>query len=53
MSISLVVPVFNEESAVPVFYHAVKNCPGLAGETLELLSWSRKIGQVGKVYSTG
>lgn len=37
MKISLVVPVFNEEEAAPIFHEAVQALPGLEGHDLELI----------------
>ncbi|EFK95831.1 Bactoprenol glucosyl transferase [sediment metagenome] len=37
MKISLVVPIFNEEEAVPVFYSAIKNNQDLAQHDLEIV----------------
>ncbi|NLY16460.1 MAG: glycosyltransferase family 2 protein [Gammaproteobacteria bacterium] len=37
MKISLVVPVFNEEQSLPIFYNEVTKNLGLAGYTLELV----------------
>lgn len=37
MTISLIVPVLNEEAAIPHFYAAVRQCPGLADETVEIV----------------
>ncbi len=37
MNISLVVPVFNEEDTIPIFYKAVRNYPGLAEHDVEIV----------------
>lgn len=37
MKISLVVPVFNEEEAVPFFYETVRKSPSLHQQTVEIL----------------
>lgn len=37
MNISLVVPVFNEEDTIPIFYKAVRNHPGLAEHNVEIV----------------
>lgn len=37
MKISLVVPVFNEEAAVPIFYKAVKDDPFLGNKNVEII----------------
>lgn len=37
MKISLVIPVFNEQEAIPIFYRAVQMLPGLEGHDLELV----------------
>lgn len=37
MNISLVVPVFNEEDTIPIFYGAVRNHPGLAEHNVEIV----------------
>ena len=37
MKISLVVPVYNEEEAIPFFYHTVRNYPELAAWDIEII----------------
>lgn len=37
MKISLVVPVFNEEDAVPIFHQALQTVPGLEAHELEII----------------
>ena len=37
MKISLIIPVFNEEEAIPIFYETVKNNQELKNYELELL----------------
>ncbi len=37
MKISLIVPVFNEEETIPVFYKALKNFDGLKSYNLEII----------------
>lgn len=37
MKISLVVPVYNEEDAIPVFYQAVRSHPALASHEVDIL----------------
>lgn len=37
MKISLVVPVFNEEEAIPVFYKTVRKSPSLTQQTVEIV----------------
>lgn len=37
MKISLVVPVFNEEEAIPFFHDAVRSCAGLRGHEVEIV----------------
>ena len=37
MKISLVVPVFNEESAIPLFHQAVRQCDDLAPYRIEIV----------------
>lgn len=35
--ISLVVPVFNEEKTIPIFYDVIRSFPGLAGISVEIV----------------
>ncbi|MHA7848531.1 glycosyltransferase family 2 protein [Serratia sp. D1N4] len=37
MMLSLVVPVFNEEKAIPIFYQAVRNQPELSQHSIEIV----------------
>lgn len=37
MKISLIVPVLNEEEAIPVFYRAVRSFPAFQGQDVEIL----------------
>lgn len=37
MKVSLVVPVFNEEDAIPIFYNAVRDCQGLSDCEVEII----------------
>lgn len=37
MKVSLVVPVFNEEDAIPIFYNAVRDCQGLSDYEVEII----------------
>ncbi|HDF2328843.1 TPA: glycosyltransferase family 2 protein [Morganella morganii] len=37
MKISLIVPVFNEEDAIPIFYHSIKNNDELKKYTIEIV----------------
>lgn len=37
MMLSLVVPVFNEEEMIPLFYQAIKSSEALAGHTIEIV----------------
>jgi glycosyltransferase involved in cell wall biosynthesis len=37
MRVSLVVPVLNEQDAIPVFHHAVRQCPKLVGTDIEIV----------------
>lgn len=37
MKISLVVPVFNEEEAIPIFYKTVREFDGLSGHAIEII----------------
>ena len=38
--ISIVVPCFNEEEALPVYYREMKRVMGELSEVLEILSWT-------------
>lgn len=35
--ISIVVPVFNEQDAIPIFHSAIRGCEGLTGELIEIV----------------
>lgn len=37
MKVSLIVPVFNEQDVIPLFYHEVRNFPPFAGRQVEIV----------------